>query len=85
MSDQEQAATTDAATSADSSGHEGAGGHAVTAAPLADLFEREEIDQFDQDDAEAGRAIGKMLSIFFLYTVLAMALVAWWTYRSITQ
>ena len=83
MSDQENSAAADTAASADSSGHDGAGGHAAAAVPLADLFEREEIDQFDQDDADAGRAIGKMLSTFFLYTVLAMAYVAWWTYRSI--
>ncbi|MBT4864873.1 MAG: hypothetical protein HON53_07145 [Planctomycetaceae bacterium] len=46
------------------------------------LFSDEEIKQFDADDTEVGSAIGKMLSLFFLYTVLAMSLVAWWTYSS---
>jgi hypothetical protein len=47
------------------------------------LFTVTEIEQFDADDVTAGRAIGKMLSILFLYTVFAMSLVSWWTFRSI--
>lgn len=47
------------------------------------LFTPVEIEQFEADDVTAGRAIGKMLSILFLYTVLAMALVTWWTYSSL--
>lgn len=46
-------------------------------------FSPADLKQFDADDAEAGRAIGKMLSLFFLYTVLAMTGAAyatyWWT------
>jgi hypothetical protein len=48
------------------------------------LFSPVEIEQFDADDVTAGKAIGKMLSLLFLYTVLAMALVTWWTFNSIS-
>lgn len=47
------------------------------------LFTPTEIEQFEADDVVAGSAIGKMLSILFLYTVLAMALVSWWTFSSV--
>lgn len=46
------------------------------------LFTPVQVEQFEADDVEAGSAIGKMLSILFLYTVLVMSFVAWWTYRS---
>ena len=39
-----------------------------------------QIEQFDADDGDAGRAIGKMLASFFLYTVIVMLIVAWWTF-----
>lgn len=44
------------------------------------LFTPVEIEQFEADDVVAGSAIGKMLSILFLYTVLVMSFVAYWTY-----
>ena len=47
------------------------------------LFSAVEIEQFDADDVVAGSAIGKMLSLLFLYTVLAMSFVVWWTYNSV--
>jgi cytoskeletal protein RodZ len=53
-----------------------------THAPVAD-FSAVEVEQFDADDATAGRAIGKLLSVLFLYTVLAMSLVIWWTFGSV--
>ena len=65
--------------------HHEAGGHATAPASLESLFNREEIAQFDADDVQAGRAIGKMLSLFFLYTVIAMSFVAWWTYSSVVE
>jgi hypothetical protein len=46
------------------------------------LFTAVEIEQFEADDVVAGSAIGKMLSILFLYTVAAMTLVGWWTIDS---
>lgn len=52
-------------------------------APSAPLFSQVEIEQFDADDVTAGRAIGKMLSTLFLYTVIVMALVSWWTFRTV--
>lgn len=54
-----------------------------TATPEKPLFSAVEVEQFEADDVIAGSAIGKMLSILFLYTVLAMSFVAWWTYSSL--
>jgi len=48
-------------------------------------FSSADLKQFDADDAEAGRAIGKMLSLFFLYTVFAMTGAAYATYWWITH
>ena len=47
------------------------------------MFERRELTQFDDDDSAAGGAIGKMLCFFFLYTVVAMSIVGWWTWLSV--
>jgi hypothetical protein len=56
--------------------------HPATVAAIPELpFTERQIDQFDADDGDAGRAIGKMLALFFLYTVVAMSIVAWWTFR----
>lgn len=44
------------------------------------LFDRAELKQFGADDVEAGQAICKMLSLFFFYTVLAMAAMTFITY-----
>ena len=46
------------------------------------LFTVAEVVQLTNDDAIAGRAIGKMLSALFLYTVVAMIIVTSWTYLS---
>lgn len=53
--------------------------------PAEPLFTVAEVEQLSDDDVTAGRAIGKMLSALFLYTVLAMTLVTWWTFRSISS
>lgn len=50
-------------------------------APLDEPFGREEIKEFSSDDVEAGQAITKMLSLFFLYTVIVMGLSTYVTYR----
>ncbi|MFK7821411.1 MAG: hypothetical protein AB8G99_22035 [Planctomycetaceae bacterium] len=50
-----------------------------------ELFSRDDVKQFASDDVEAGSAIGKMLSFFFLYTVFAMGLVAWWTFSDTSE
>ena len=49
------------------------------------LFEDHELAQFDRDNVVAGGSICKMLSLFFLYTVIVMAIVGYWTYKSATQ
>ena len=50
----------------------------------AELFNRAELKHFDSEDRQAGGAIGKMLALFFLYTVIAMSAVAYWTF-SVSQ
>jgi hypothetical protein len=52
----------------------------AVAAPASPFTERQ-IEQFDTDDGDAGRAIGKMLATFFLYTVIVTLIVAWWTFK----
>lgn len=47
------------------------------------LFNDEDLHEFDRDDVQAGSAIGKMLSLFFLYTVIAMTIVGCWTVASV--
>ena len=47
------------------------------------FFSRQEIRQFDSDDAEAGRRIGKILTTLFVYTLIAMSVVIWWTLRTV--
>jgi hypothetical protein len=65
----------------DSAPHTAEASHETTSSEP--LFNQSEIDQFDADDTQAGRAIGKMLSYFFLYTVIAMSIASYWTYRSL--
>jgi hypothetical protein len=57
--------------------------HAETSAGTkAPLFDQQELQEFEAADAEAGSAIGRMLSMFFLYTVFAMTVstlaTLWW-------
>lgn len=49
--------------------------HAAAETPAESPFSRDELEQFDRDDVLAGGAIGKMLALFFLYTVIVMAAV----------
>lgn len=59
--------------------------HAATPTEaIKPLFSPLEIEQFDADDVVAGAAIGKMLTMLFLYTVLAMSFVVWWTYATLS-
>jgi hypothetical protein len=57
----------------------------ITTNPPEELFDRAQLRYFDSEDTHAGAAIGKMLSLFFLYTVLAMSLVAYWTFRVVAE
>lgn len=59
--------------------------HSTTEETSAEpLFTPSEVQQFTEDDAEAGRAIGKMLSSLFLYTVVAMTVSVLATYYWVT-
>lgn len=53
--------------------------------PPSELFDKAQLQYFDKEDTHAGAAIGKMLSLFFLYTVFAMALVAYWTFAVVAD
>lgn len=44
------------------------------------MFTAVQLEEFEADDVVAGSAIGKMLSILFLYTVLVMSFVGVWTF-----
>jgi hypothetical protein len=50
-----------------------------------ELFDKTQLKYFDSEDGHAGSVIGKMLSLFFLYTVLAMSLVAYWTFSAVGE
>ena len=47
------------------------------------LFTREELRQFTEDDADAGRHIGKILASLFIYTLIAMSIATLWTFRTV--
>ena len=53
------------------------------AAPGEALFDKAELLEFANADKAAGRAICKMLSVLFIYTLLAMSCAACWTYFAI--
>lgn len=77
----------DESSPADESSPESETATAVADAPVPEekpLFSDADLEQFDADDVQAGSAIGKMLSIFFLYTVIAMSIVVWWTFRAVS-
>lgn len=50
-----------------------------------ELFQKTDLTYFDSEDGHAGNVIGKMLSLFFLYTVVVMALVAYWTFAVVAE
>jgi len=54
--------------------------HGTGTAVAEPQFSQQDLKQFDSDDTTAGRALCKMLSLFFLYTLFAMSLVAWLTF-----
>ena len=56
---------------------------ATEAVPAAEssepLFSNADLREFESDDVAAGRIICKMLSILFIYTLIAMSIVSVWT------
>jgi hypothetical protein len=44
------------------------------------LFDRDTLRQFEADDQQAGGAIGTMLALFVLNTVVVKSIVAAWTF-----
>lgn len=58
---------------------------AGTTNATASLFTDEELMQFEADDQSAGSSIAKILATLFVYTVLAMLIVGWWTFRVVAN
>jgi hypothetical protein len=52
---------------------------AVPAKTPEPLFSNADLRGFESDDVAAGRVICKMLSILFIYTLIAMSIVSYWT------
>ena len=48
-----------------------------------ELFDKSELAEFVAADQSAGRAICKMLSALFIYTLIAMSIASGWTYFSL--
>jgi len=44
-------------------------------------FDRREVEAFGSADGHAVRSIGRMLVIFFFYSLVVMMFVGWWTWR----
>ena len=44
-------------------------------------FDAREIEQFGEKDAQAIRVIGKMLVLFFFYSLIVMVCVGYWTMK----
>ena len=57
---------------------DGAGQGAAMQVP-ENPFDQTDLAEFDAADISAGSSICKMLSILFIYTLIAMSCVAWWT------
>jgi hypothetical protein len=55
----------------------------VPAPPASEepLFTPAEVREFDAEDVEAGKNLCKMLSLFFVYTVIVMGVSTYITYR----
>lgn len=62
--------------------------HAATALDVAPTehhapeFDRREIAEFGKDDGVAVTAIGRMLVLFFFYSLIVMLCVGLWTFRA---
>ena len=52
--------------------------HAASA--TEELFDPSELSEFADADRAAGRAICKLLSALFIYTLIAMSIAGTWTY-----
>ena len=53
-----------------------------TAAPVETpepLFSKADLREFEAEDVLAGQIICKMLSLLFIYTLIAMSIVSIWT------
>ena len=47
------------------------------------LFSREDLRQFAAEDSGAGRNIVKILCALFVYPLIVMTVVIWWTMRTV--
>jgi|GEM_PF-1335572 len=51
----------------------------------SDLFDRDELRQFAEDDSQAGRQICKILVALFVYPLIVMTGAIWWTLHTMHQ
>lgn len=57
----------------------------ATHEPPEPAFDSTDVQYFQEEDRAAGRAIGKMLALFFLYTIVFASIAAYWTYQSVVS
>lgn len=55
------------------------------AASSDELFTSAQLREFDAEDTAAGRNIAKILTAFFVYTVLAMGVAIGWSFVVISH
>ena len=55
----------------------------IQAAGSPAVFTDGEWQQFQAEDESAGRSICKILSTLFLYTLIIVSIVVWWTIRTV--
>ena len=49
----------------------------------SELFSREKLRQFADEDSQAGRRIAAILVSLFIYPLVVMTIVIWWTFRTV--
>ncbi len=55
---------------------------ATATAELPQAFDKADLQQFKDDDVAAGGTICKMLCLLFVYTLIVMSYVAYWTWNA---
>ncbi len=54
------------------------------AAAAGTTFTGQEVEEFSEDDARAGANIGKMLVLFFTYSLIVGIFVSWWAFHAMS-
>ena len=48
-------------------------------------FNDQDLKDFDADDVDAGKTLGRLLSFFFMYTIIAVGMVCWFTWEAVHE